>query len=694
MLELSKEYQCQSSKCGFRWRVVADPEQGYTLPVPRRCPAVAPGDVVGGAPGKGDRQCPSTQLREVEGTRTCVDYQEVKIQDRSERLPLGYAPRSMLVILEADLVDRVHPGDDIVLVGTLIRQWRRVVPGVRLEVDLALHANHVKLKESQQRTVAALVTDMTRKYESFWVHYRGLGKTFEGRNRIVKAMCPQLYGLYFVKLALLLTLIGGGNGGVHETDNTCTGTAAPDVNPNSADQDYPEYLSGRAAPSGDNPGSGAQNGSPLEVSAHRNNGFHRRTQSHILMIGDPGTGKSQLLRFAAALIPRSVTTTGIGTSSAGLTCTAVKDAGGGWSVEAGALVLSNDGVCCIDEFASLREHDRAAIHEAMEQQSISVAKAGMVVRLSSRATVVAACNPKGSYDTTVDISTNTGIASPLLSRFDLVLVLVDRPEKQHDIKISRFVLEQSIYDGCNASRRSGMLQVAGLDGGSDNDDDDDDGGDEDEYSSANGARRKREGSVWDMLARKNARRNGVRIAARTPADGSKEKRDEHHKLYVRHSYTGESTTDGRRVQDLESWDLQWGTALLRDYVMLLRSTPAPPMTAEATALLQRYYQQARLRSDSQAGRTTVRLLESLVRLSVAHAKLCWRRDVQLADAVVAVYCVHCSQSMADGQASFLGAGEMGMGQGGRGGFPDEAEVDYEGYNPNPNPNPYPNQTKP
>ncbi|MES1916677.1 MAG: hypothetical protein MHM6MM_008474 [Cercozoa sp. M6MM] len=166
----------------------------------------------------------------------------------------------------------------------------------------------------------------------------------------------------------------------------------------------------------------------------------QRGNCHMMMVGDPGTGKSVMLRQAAQLSERSVLTTGVGTTKAGLTAAAVRD-GRHWSFEAGALVLADGGVCCIDEFNSMGKEDRGGVHEAMEQQCIHLAKAGMVAKLRTRTTVLAALNARGTgFRADIDLSSNTGLGTPLLSRFDLVFLVLDRRDPVWDAQVAAQML--------------------------------------------------------------------------------------------------------------------------------------------------------------------------------------------------------------------------------------------------------------
>ncbi|MGB9779178.1 MAG: ATP-binding protein, partial [Candidatus Bathyarchaeales archaeon] len=167
-----------------------------------------------------------------------------------------------------------------------------------------------------------------------------------------------------------------------------------------------------------------------------------RGEMNALLIGDPGTAKSQLLQYVARIAPRGLYTSGRGTTAAGLTAAVIRERGGGMSLEAGALVLADKGVACIDEIDKMRPEDRVAIHEAMEQHTVSVAKGGIVATLNARTAILAAANPAlGRYEPHRTVAENISLPVTILSRFDLIFVLRDVPDKETDGKMSEHILE-------------------------------------------------------------------------------------------------------------------------------------------------------------------------------------------------------------------------------------------------------------
>ncbi|KZX15038.1 MCM2/3/5 family protein [Methanobrevibacter cuticularis] len=167
-----------------------------------------------------------------------------------------------------------------------------------------------------------------------------------------------------------------------------------------------------------------------------------RGDIHILIVGDPGIGKSQMLKYVSKLAPRSIYTSGKGTTGAGLTAAAVRDELGGWSLEAGALVLGDQGNVCVDELDKMRSEDRSALHEALEQQTISIAKAGIMATLNSRCSVLAAANPKfGRFDRYKSLAEQIDLPSPILSRFDLTFVIEDKPNVENDRELAKHILK-------------------------------------------------------------------------------------------------------------------------------------------------------------------------------------------------------------------------------------------------------------
>ncbi|KAF9329634.1 protein phosphatase 2A regulatory subunit cdc55 [Podila minutissima] len=478
----------------------------------------------------------------------CRDYQEIKIQEQTTKLAMGTIPRSMFVILHDDLVDYAKSGDDVTITGTVIRRWKPPMPGDRCDIELAILANHVFIY-NEQRVGVGVTEEQRLMFEQFWLKYRPPishdnepAKPFTARNIILSQVCPQVYGLYIVKLAVMLVLTGG----VQKVDKS---------------------------------------------------GLKVRGEPHLLLVGDPGTGKSQFLKFATQLNPRSILTTGIGTSSAGLTVTAVKD-GNEWLLEAGALVLADRGLCCIDEFGGMREHDKTAIHEAMEQQSISIAKAGIVCKLNTRCSVIAATNPKGKYDPEQSVSINIALASPLLSRFDLVLVLMDTGNLNWDRKISSFILNSKMMADQDDPHRA--------------------------MSRSQRSRRKRR-----MLNR---------IQTFTEREGNGEASTGGRRRVMGDDGSPELTDESNSDEDDVGQDPEgpWSIGKLKAYLIWVRATFEPRLTPPAEEVLTKYYQLQRKADVRNAARTTIRLLESLIRLSQAHARLMAKDLVTVEDAVAIV----------------------------------------------------------
>ena len=176
-------------------------------------------------------------------------------------------------------------------------------------------------------------------------------------------------------------------------------------------------------------------------------GKHKvRGDINVLLLGDPGMAKSQFLKYVEQTFDRVVYTTGKGASAVGLTAGVHKDpVTGEWTLEGGALVLSDKGICLIDEFDKMNDHDRTSIHEAMEQQSISISKAGIVTSLQARCSVIAAANPiMGRYDPQRNFKDNVELTDPILSRFDVLSVIRDEVDHQHDEALATFVINSHL----------------------------------------------------------------------------------------------------------------------------------------------------------------------------------------------------------------------------------------------------------
>ncbi len=310
---------------------------------------------------------------------TFVDTQRIEIQENPENLRGGEQPQRLAAYLEDDLAGLLVPGDRVVLNGILRPKEQRLFGNVKItEFDIFLDVVSIDKEKKELESIEITEEDEERIREE--------ARKGDIIEKLRDTIAPTIYGMKIEKEALLLQMFGG-------------------------------------------------------VPKKMKDGTRIRGDIHILMVGDPGTAKSQLLQYMAQLAPRGIYTSGKGSSAAGLTATAVRDENGRWTLEAGALVLADMGLAAIDEIDKMSSTDRDSIYQAMEQQIIAVTKAGIYATLMARCSILGAANPKyGRFNPNKPLVEQIDLPTPLLSRFDVIFKIIDVPNVERDRALADHIL--------------------------------------------------------------------------------------------------------------------------------------------------------------------------------------------------------------------------------------------------------------
>ena len=343
--------------------------------------------------------CKHTSLAIIPKASRFIDFQILRLQELPEDLPPGQLPHYVNVSIKQDLVDYARPGDRIVLTG-IVRIEQERISGVSKSESalyrLRMDGNNVEfiggkgIKSSRRTEREEISPDEEKLVKS-------LAKNPDIYDRLIASFAPHIRGHALFKEAILLLIVGS-------TQRVLT------------------------------------------------DGTKIRGDINVFLVGDPGTAKSEMLKFCARIAPRGLYTSGRGSTAAGLTAAVVRDASGIFMLEAGAVVLGDQGLVCIDEFDKMRPEDRSALHEVMEQQSASIAKGGIVATLNARTSILAAANPMfGKYDIFKNIYENVNLPIPLLTRFDLVFIVRDIPSQEKDRNIAQHIISQHGFSGTDTT---------------------------------------------------------------------------------------------------------------------------------------------------------------------------------------------------------------------------------------------------
>lgn len=445
------------------------------------------------------------------------DHQTLSMQEVPEKSAPGQLPRTIDIIVEDDLVDSCKPGDRVAIVGIYKALPGRTKGGVNGVFRTVLIANNVTLLNKEANAPIYASDDIK--------NIKKIAEREDTFELLANSLAPSIYGHSWIKKAVILLMLGG-------------------------------------------------------LEKNLKNGTHLRGDINMMMVGDPSVAKSQLLRAIMNIAPLAISTTGRGSSGVGLTAAVTSDQETGERrLEAGAMVLADRGVICIDEFDKMNDLDRVAIHEVMEQQTVTIAKAGIHASLNARCSVVAAANPiYGTYDRSLTPTKNIGLPDSLLSRFDLLFIVLDQMDPEIDGQISEHVLRMHRY-------RSTL-----------------DGGD----------------GTFDVNSQYGSR---------------EEEADAGSSVFVKFNRMlhGKKADRGRKRDTLT-------IKFLKKYIHYAKHRVQPDLSDEASEQIATAYAELRNANSNAKGGggggtlpITARTLETIIRLSTAHAKLKLSRTVSKSD---------------------------------------------------------------
>ncbi|KAG0254348.1 DNA replication licensing factor mcm8 [Mortierella polycephala] len=496
-----------------------------------------------------------------------VDWQTIRLQEKlpDDRLDSGRVPRTIECEVTSDLVDRVIPGDVVEITG-IVKVTQSEKSYGRPKTGNTMYLLYLDVNYLTKSTMTVEDDDMYHDYESkdnvkdskdsIQITTKDLYAIEEVHMEpqlfklIVNSFSPAIFGHEMVKAGILFALFGGRRKSANTVDRTAI-----------------------------------------------------RADPHVLVVGDPGLGKSQMLTAAVKVAPRGVYVCGSsGISTSGLTVTLVRGSGSDFALEAGALVLGDQGCCCIDEFDKMTK-DHNALLEAMEQQSISIAKAGIICTLPARTSVIAAANPVGGhYNMSKTVAENLKINSALLSRFDLIFILMDKPDGEMDQYLSRHVMALHSGNPTNIPAFRGSASQS-------------------DTQSTQG--------------------NSVKPDMDRPL------------------------SERLRMTDEDQLGLI-PLPLLRKYIAYARQYVHPRLSPEAAATLQDFYLMLRAKHRSPDGTpVTTRQLESLIRMAEAKARMELREVVTRRDAmdVIEIMTFSLQDTFSSAQPQGLSQGQSGRGKG-------------------------------